>query len=158
MASPDFPIQLPALGVLSELDDQERAELSTLGKAEICTNGDVLIKERDHQNRLYLLLDGRLRVERQTDGQTVTLGELRTGEFFGEMAVLDPGRASATVTCDGKAKLWSLTREDFLRFAGAHPAAGVKILLALGAFLTRRLRATSEKLPASLGNTMDGWW
>lgn len=151
-------LELPPIGFLAALSKEERKTLSSFGNGFRIAPDERVIREGDEQNALYILVAGRLRVHRVTDGQEVSLGELRDGEAFGEMNIFDPRRASATVTGVKKSQVWRIVKSALDDYFDRYPEAGVKILRGLGMVLTRRLRQASEKIPANSGTVLDGWW
>ncbi|HEU4726913.1 MAG TPA: cyclic nucleotide-binding domain-containing protein [Kofleriaceae bacterium] len=84
--------------------------------------GTVVIREGEAGQGLFVVLSGDLEVSRRTaDGQTVPLGGLRTGEVFGEMAVLRNAPTTATVTCVRPSTVLFLAREYVERIVAAVP-------------------------------------
>jgi CRP-like cAMP-binding protein len=81
----------------------------------------------------FVILDGSVRVE-LPGGARVELG---AGDFFGEMALIDGEPRSATVVAIGDVYVMTIPRAKFLKLLHAEP----KIMLAIMATLTRRLRA-----------------
>jgi CRP-like cAMP-binding protein len=79
----------------------------------------------------YVVIDGSVRVE--LPGRPVVLG---TGDFFGEMALIDGEVRSATVSAVDDVFAMLISRAKFLKLLEAEP----KIALAIMATLTRRLR------------------
>src|SRR3972149_11256551 len=70
------------------------------------------------------------------------LASLGPGEFFGEMAILDPSPRSATVTSATPCKLVVMHRNDFALVIDTVPAVARKLL----AGLARRLRGAGRRL------------
>jgi CRP/FNR family transcriptional regulator len=86
----------------------------------------------------YVIVEGSVDVSRH--GHTIAV--LGPGEFFGEIALLDPGPRSATVTTTTEMTSVELSRQSFLGVAGDKPA----ILLRMLEALAKRLRETTAKL------------
>jgi CRP/FNR family transcriptional regulator, cyclic AMP receptor protein len=105
--------------------------------------GAVLFRAGDEGNAMYLIEHGTVRIcVRAKDGHEVTLTELRRGDFFGEMALLDGKPRSADARVAEDARLAVLSREHFLSFVGNNPNVGLEMLTALA----NRLRHTDELL------------
>jgi CRP-like cAMP-binding protein len=84
--------------------------------------GTVVIREGEQGRGLFVVLSGELDVSRRgTDGQPVPLGGLRTGDVFGEMAVLRNAATTATVVCVRQATVLFLAREYVSRIVAAVP-------------------------------------
>jgi rhodanese-related sulfurtransferase len=75
--------------------------------------GEVVIREGDEGDYYYVVESGRFQVERLVGGAKVVLAELKSGEAFGEEALVSEAKRNATVTCLGEGELLRLERKDF---------------------------------------------
>ncbi|HEX3764743.1 MAG TPA: cyclic nucleotide-binding domain-containing protein [Kofleriaceae bacterium] len=84
--------------------------------------GTVVIREGEPGRGLFVVLSGELDVSRRGgDGQPVPLGGLRTGDVFGEMAILRNAATTATVACVRQATVLFLAVEYVARIVAAVP-------------------------------------
>ena len=84
--------------------------------------GTVVINEGEEGRGLFVVLSGELDVSRRaSDGTTVPLGGLRTGDIFGEMSLLRNARTTATVVAQRPATVLFLAREVVGRIVQAMP-------------------------------------
>ncbi|HEY0482198.1 MAG TPA: cyclic nucleotide-binding domain-containing protein [Kofleriaceae bacterium] len=84
--------------------------------------GTVVIREAEQGRGLFVVLSGELDVSRRgADGEPVALGALRTGEVFGEMALLRNAPTTATVVAVRPATVLFLAREYVARIVAAVP-------------------------------------
>lgn len=84
--------------------------------------GTVIIHEGEAGRGLFVVLSGELDVSRKAaDGSAVPLGALRTGDVFGEMAVMRNAATTATVVCARPATVLFLAREYVARVVAAVP-------------------------------------
>ncbi len=103
----------------------------------------VVFREGDAGDTCYLIRDGHVRAVRaHLDGRTITLAQLGPGDFFGELAMLDEERRSATIETLEKTEALAILGTDMRRLLREHPDISVKLISALG----RRLRETNERL------------
>src|SRR5436190_5657785 len=130
--------------LFESLDDEAAAELCHLLESIDSRAGSVLFRAGDEGDAMYIIERGKIRIcVRATDGHEVTLTELRRGDFFGEMALLDgQRRRSADAIVAEDARLAVLSREHFLSFMRGTPNVAVEMLTALA----NRLRRTDELL------------
>ena len=75
--------------------------------------GDVVIKEGDEGDYYYVIESGRFQVERLVGGAKVVLAELKSGDAFGEEALVSEAKRNASVLALGEGELLRLGREDF---------------------------------------------
>jgi CRP/FNR family cyclic AMP-dependent transcriptional regulator len=129
--------------LFESLDEAAAKELCGLLETLDRGAGTVLFRAGDAGDAMYLIERGKVRICVQaTDGHELTLTELGRGDFFGEMALLDGQRRSASAVVADDARLAVLSREHFLSFMRSSPNVALEMLTAL----TNRLRHTDELL------------
>jgi CRP/FNR family transcriptional regulator, cyclic AMP receptor protein len=148
MSTPDSTPapSLPSAGIFKVLDDQHRERLAAEGKLRLLAPGANLVTQGEIQDSLYFILEGSLNVTCHSPMSTVSMGTVKAGETVGEMNVLDPLKASATVRVQQTARVWEISREKFDAFCQTYPRAGVAILQEIARLLTKRIRRASDKL------------
>ncbi len=99
----------PRLGMLADLDDAEFDQVARAAKLTFPAAGTVVFRQGDEADRFFILVDGAVDVVRDGE-QLATLGP---GAFFGESALLVPGRRSATITTLTDSSLWSISYDAF---------------------------------------------
>jgi CRP/FNR family transcriptional regulator, cyclic AMP receptor protein len=147
MLAEDSPeSQLPAVGFLADVSSEHRAFLACFGRFLRPTSGDVLIKEGDPQESLYMILSGILHIIADGADRQMLLATLGEGDSFGEVNLFDPGTASASAVSRSTGLVWVLSREELKAFIEADPAAGVAVLQGLLHQASSRIRHMNEKL------------
>lgn len=131
---------LARIPFFSGLAAEERAALIRAGARREWMAGETVFAEGDAGNALYVVLTGTIDVRRA--GKRIT--SLGSGEFVGEMAVLDGQPRSASVVAVNAISLFELKREHFLAALARSPQLTAHLLVGLSA----RLRL-SEAGPAS---------
>jgi CRP/FNR family transcriptional regulator len=132
--------------LFSKLADDQLTQLVERMRTRSYKRGEMLFRKDDPGAHLYVVLDGAVKIALPGEfGQEALVSIMRTGDFFGELALFDgsPRSASATALEDARAAL--LAREDFLSFLDAHPAA-VRVVLDALAKTIRRLSDRVEDL------------
>jgi CRP-like cAMP-binding protein len=147
MTSPATPeSELPAVGFLAGVSSEHRAFLACFGRFIRPQTDDVLIKEGDSQEALYMILAGTLHIITTADGRPMLLASLGEGDSFGEVNLFDPGTASATAVSRSPGLIWALSRQELHAFLEADPVAGVAVLQGLLHQASSRIRHMNEKL------------
>lgn len=130
---------IPDVDLFSGLTEAERLALAGRLVVRTLRRGDVLMREGDEADALYVLQSGRLSVTR--DGLDEPLSEIGPGQPVGEIAFLTGRRRTATVTAMRDSLVLVLTRADFDALVATHP----RIWTTLTAVLAERLAATSSR-------------
>ena len=104
--------------------------------------GDVVCREGDPADRLFLLLAGTVHIYVERDGKAITYNRLQAGECFGEMALLEETTRSATVQAEAPVRCLTLSKQDFLDLLQRQPRIVQEIMKAL----LQRLRHTNVQL------------
>jgi CRP/FNR family transcriptional regulator len=129
--------------VFSTLSDEELAQVAQVAMARRFEAGSVVFKEGDDGSTCYIVRTGRARAIREhPDGRSITLAHFDPGDIFGEMAMLDGERRSATVETTEDTEAIAILSADMHRLLREHPDISIKLIGALG----QRLRSTNERL------------
>lgn len=136
---------LPAIGILTDLEDDARMRLAMAGQF-ITRPIDALlsVQGRPH-HALGLILSGEVSINVHAHGDRIELAVLGRGDVVGEMCVIDPRVASSTArVIAGPANLWIIDRPAFDQFIEKDTTSGLILLKALGKVLCKRVRKDSE--------------
>lgn len=127
--------------LFSALDDEAATALSNSMAESKIRRGDVLFHEGDSGDKLYIVLDGKVKLGRSAaDGRENLLAVMGPGQMFGELSLFDPGPRSATVTAVTDVAFASLSHEDLLRWLDGRPMVARSLLNQLAA----RLRKSND--------------
>jgi HlyB family type I secretion system ABC transporter len=97
------------------LSDEHFAALEPLLQEEHYDFGDVIVKQDAPADSFYVLTRGRARALKiKSDGEEIPLGVLKPGDSFGEAALAEGGRRTATVRCSTAVDVLRIARSDFL--------------------------------------------
>ena len=135
--------------MLAELKDGELEKLSGLMREEIFPAGSRIIEEGDVGNTMYFLLEGTVEILKTTlYGEEYVCATL-IDEYscvFGEIALIDHDRRSATVRAKTDCRTFSISAEDFRKYCMENPSAGCRLLMFIAGNLCRNLRQENENL------------
>jgi CRP/FNR family transcriptional regulator len=103
----------------------------------------VVFREGDDSDTCYVVRDGHGRALREhPDGRVITLAQFGPGDIFGELAMFDDERRSATIEAIDRMETVAILGSDMRGLLRRHPDIAVKLTIALG----RRLREANERL------------
>lgn len=127
---------LKTVGIFKDIPDHILAEVALLVKEETIAQGETLFSEGDPGTSMYIIVDGKLRV--QTD-RTV-IAERGDREFIGEMALFDDAPRSATVVATAETHVLRLDQGAFNELMANHTDMAMGIIRVL----TERLRQNMD--------------
>jgi len=99
---------------------------SALGKT--YGDGEPIARQGEIGECMYVIQQGQVEVVREQDGTEVQLATLEEGDFFGEMALFDRERRSATVRALGEARVLTVDKRTFLRRIHEDPSLAFRIV------------------------------
>jgi len=134
---------LARVPVFEGLPRDDLAKISDVTVPRRFSAGEVVFREGDESDTCYVVRYGRARAMREhSDGRSITLANFGPGDIFGELAMFDNERRSATVEALADTQVLAILGGDMRRLLREHSDIAVKLLAALGA----RLRETNERL------------
>jgi CRP-like cAMP-binding protein len=132
--------RVPAFATLGDEDLVRVAEVTVPRQFDA---GAVVFREGDESDTCYIVRSGHARAIREhPDGRSITLANFGPGDIFGELAMFDNERRSATIETLESTEVIAILGGDMRRLLGEHPDIAVKLVAGLG----RRLRETNERL------------
>ena len=141
--SEDTIALLRAVPAFSELGEEELARVADVAVPRQFVSGEVVFREGDESSTCYIVRHGRARAVREhPDGRSITLANFGPGDIFGELAMFDDERRSATIETLEDTEAIAILGGDMRRLLAEHADIAVKLLASLG----RRLRETNERL------------
>lgn len=130
---------LKEVPLFSTFSEKQLKSVKKTAKEKQFEPGDEIVREGDASNvGFYLILDGQVEVKQDEK----TLSKLGSGQFFGEMAVLDEKPRSADVVATTETKCFLLTSWDFKALIKTYPGMAINII----SELANRLRQTNMAL------------
>src|SRR5215207_8422556 len=132
--------QVPAF---EQLGPAELGAVAAVAVPRSFAPGEVVFREGDDSDTCYVVHAGHARAIREhPDGRQITLATFGPGDIFGELAMFDDERRSATVEATDELEVLGILGGDMRRLLRLHPDMAVKLVISLG----RRLRAANERL------------
>ena len=143
MARGDTALLLARVPVFEELTEEDLRRVADVAVPRSYGPGEVVFREGDDSDTCYVVQSGHARALREhQDGRQITLATFGPGDIFGELAMFDDERRSATIEATDSLEVLGILGGDMRRLLRRHPDMSVKLVIALG----RRLRAANERL------------
>jgi CRP-like cAMP-binding protein len=134
---------LSRIPVFAELGADDLRQVAQVAVPRTFEGQDVIFREGDDSDTCYIVRSGHARAIRtHSDGRVITLARFGPGDIFGELAMFDDERRSATVEALDDLSTVAIPGSAMRSLLRSHPEIAVKLVIALG----RRLRAANERL------------
>jgi CRP-like cAMP-binding protein len=132
--------QVPAF---EQLGPAELSAVAAVAVPRSFVAGEAVFREGDASDTCYVVRQGHARAIREhPDGRQITLATFGPGDIFGELAMFDDERRSATVEAIDDLDALAILGSDMRRLMYEHAEIAVKLAVAL----VRRLRDANERL------------
>jgi CRP/FNR family transcriptional regulator len=142
---------LSRVPVFAELGADDLGRVAQVAVPRSYDGQQVIFREGDDSDTCYIVRSGHARAIRQhSDGRTITLARFGPGDIFGELAMFDDERRSATVEALDDLSTVAIPGSAMRGLLERHPGIAVKLVIALG----RRLRAANERLSSQSFQTV----
>ena len=136
---------LAQISLFQGLSDEDREALAQRLTEKTFKSGDIVFSQGDKGSSMYIVQSGSVQIylpSAEKDVPPVVLKDIRTGEYFGELALFDDKPRSASVRAMTDTVLLELTREELGEHLGRSKTAAMTIL----AEMAERLRETNAML------------
>ncbi|HHW82427.1 MAG TPA: Crp/Fnr family transcriptional regulator [Actinomycetales bacterium] len=125
------------------LSEEDQNQLASMTSEVTFRKGEKLFSEGDDGDRLYLLVDGKVKLGHTApDGRENLIAVLGPGEMIGELTLFDPGPRSTTATAVAPTTMLQLDHRAVMEFIDSRPELAKHMLKALA----QRLRRTNVQL------------
>jgi CRP/FNR family cyclic AMP-dependent transcriptional regulator len=128
----DWAAVLGRLPLFANVSKRHLRRVAALAEVREFEPGDTIVQKGDAPDGFYLILGGRARVVARAQARP-----MKTGDYFGEMALLDGEPRSATVVAVGDLQTMRLPRRPFMRLLQQEPSIAIAMLAELGSRVRR---------------------
>jgi CRP-like cAMP-binding protein len=146
------PQLLRRISILAGFSDTQLEIVARLVELERAAQGTMIVSQGQIGDSLYLILQGELRVCLRVSGKDATVTTLKTGDFFGDIALLDQGNRSADVVANEDCLLARLSGAALDAISERAVEVAAPLLQALDQALAERIRADNERLAGVLAS------
>jgi CRP-like cAMP-binding protein len=107
--------------------------------------GEYIFYQGDPGIGLYIIREGEVLINRENEkGDKITLAVFQKGDFFGELALVDGEKRSASAIAKSDTRLSVIFKPDLDEFIEKYPKKGIKVLQGIAEITTVRLRTLNE--------------
>ncbi len=138
-----IPEVLRRIPIFEGLNKRELASVERILYRRNYEAEEVVFHQGDPGLGMYIIVHGTVLIRSEPPRQP--LAELRDGDFFGELALLDEQPRSATALAKAPTSLLGFFQPELFGLLDRHPRLGMKIVLGLARIIGRRLRAMDEQ-------------
>jgi CRP/FNR family transcriptional regulator, cyclic AMP receptor protein len=141
--------------IFRDLEDGELARVAEVCREQSFVSGEFIFREGESGNRLYLIVEGEVRISRTIPGSgEEALAVLKPGAMFGEMSVFDRSERSTDAISNGGTRCLTIARSDFELLLDFNREIAYKVLWSVVRMLSGRLRSTNDSLRSFLAMSM----
>lgn len=141
-AAPTARELLERIPFFADLSPEELKQLGEIAALQTVRSGEAIFAEGDPGDRLYVLVEGSVRIDRNAPEGKIEIAVLGPGDYFGELALLDGRPRSAGATALQESRLLSIGRQEFLARLSASPRMVADLLVGLSG----RVRGSLDRL------------
>ena len=135
---------LESIPIFENLLKKELKNIAQLTHEREYKSNEYVFKKHAPAEGMYIILHGEIEIKDPKSGNI--FANLHSGDFFGELALLDEEPRSASAICNVPSRLIGFFRTDLLTLINRFPELGNKILLNLSRILGERLRETNKNI------------
>ena len=138
---------LTKVSLFADLPAVYLRRIAGLGVEESYQRGATIFSEGTPGDKLYVIMSGSIRISRQVPGMgEEALAILKTGDYFGEMALIDDFPRSADAIAHETCRLLVLTKESVADLLFVDRDLAYDLLWSFVRTLSARLRETNDKM------------
>lgn len=151
----DIHEALKKISLFSKLPDEMIAYLVGEVHERTLLAGAILFKEGDRGDALYFILEGSLEITQVAgSNREIVLATFKTGDYFGEMSLLDEKPRSASARAVTDCRLLALDREDFAVLLEKNPAIAIQLSRAISERLRKTTPFTNRVIPQQVAEAV----
>jgi len=143
----DLREALLSLPIFKELSKRDCTLLQNIVHNRIYVPGEYIFYQGDPGLGMYLIRQGQVEIIRETSTKkTHSLAKLKRGDFFGELALVDGEKRSASAVALTDTKLAVIFKPDLEDYIEKLPKKGIKIMKGIAEVIATRLRKVNAEL------------
>jgi CRP/FNR family cyclic AMP-dependent transcriptional regulator len=139
--------EIAAIRFFDDLDTDDRTTMAQYAKRQSFPKDTIIFYEGDPGSALCVVLTGTIGIGKEAvDGTMQIVSQIGPQDIFGEGALIDDVRRSATAIAHTDASVLLLTKTGFDDMSLAHPQLAIKVIRRTARIIRNRLRKASADL------------
>lgn len=147
------PEVLRRIKLLAQMDVNQLERFIEFIEVLSIESSGLIVRRGSHGDAMYLMLEGEVRARLMVEGKESILNTLYSGDFFGEISLLDQGPRSADVVANEQSLLLKITAQAFERMKKEAPDVALPFLFNLSRSVVIRMRTLTRRYEDSLHYT-----
>lgn len=135
---------LLSIPIFEELNSRDIALLTGILHNRSYVAGEIIFHQGDPGVGIYIIREGVVEIRRIYEGQVFNMAHFTAGDFFGELALVDGEKRSASAVAVTDTKIAVIFKPDLDEFIERYPKKGIKILQGISRITVARLRNLNE--------------
>ncbi|GAB4296886.1 MAG: cyclic nucleotide-binding domain-containing protein [Ignavibacteriaceae bacterium] len=141
----DLKNSLASIPLFKDLSKRDLSLLMNIIHNRSYLPGEYIFYQGDPGLGLYIVRDGEVKIERTDDtGNAITLAVMGKGDFFGELALIDGEKRSASAIALTEVRVAVIFKPDLDEFIETYPRKGIAIMKGFSQITASRLRRLNE--------------
>lgn len=141
----DFKILLRAVPLFVQLSKKDISLLINIMHLRNYLAGEFIFYQNDPGIGMYIIREGEVTIQRTDEnGNVFSLANFSKGDFFGELALVDEEKRSASAVAISEVQIAVIFKPDLDNFVSAYPKKGIKILEGIEKVIVKRLRNLND--------------
>ena len=147
----EFLLQTP---IFSNLSDLELGEIVKVLSMRSFSAGEVLFREGEEGDAIYVLYRGSVKVLKEVEPERCqVIGMLSKHSVFGEMAIIDGMKRSATARAETDTMVFRIEKRHFDQMIARDSVAALKLCYYIARIISRRKRESLEQIARLVART-----
>jgi len=141
----DLQISLQSIPLFESLGKRDLSLILNIIHSRSYLTGEYIFYQGDPGIGLYVIREGKVRIIRSDEeGNEIELAIFSKGDFFGELAMIDGEKRSASAVAKSDVRAAVIFKPDLDEFIEKYPKKGINILYGISKIIATRLRLLNE--------------
>ncbi len=142
-------LELKNVKLFRDFKEEELERFKPIIKEYNLRKGEILFNDGDPGDGLFIVYSGSVRIFKVIDtetGEEKSLALRCSGEYLGEMTLIEGSPRSAAARADSDSVILKITRDDFIRLLREYPQAAIRLFVSFLSVVSDNLRRTNDEL------------